>query len=115
MEVTKIQLPIISFSSYELLLKALRYYLYASTEFIIDAEITMGLCETIDYMEQSHKEVNAKIQLPTIYISSYQLMLNALKYYIVSSTEFIMDTELSTQICEMMNYMEKEQKEVKIQ
>lgn len=115
MEVTKIQLPIISFSSYELLLKALRYYLYASTQFIIDAEITMGLCETIDYMEQSHKEVNAKIQLPTIYISSYQLMLNALKYYIVSSTEFIMDTELSIQICELMNYMEKEQKEVKIQ
>lgn len=57
MEVTKIQLPTISFLSYEILLKALRYYLYSSTEFLIDADLTMGILEMIDYFEQSHQIV----------------------------------------------------------
>lgn len=57
MEVTKIQLPTISFASYQLLLKSLKYYMISSTEFLIDADLTMGLLEMIDYFEQSHKVV----------------------------------------------------------
>ncbi len=57
MEVTKVQLPKISFSSYQMLLKSLRYYMISSTEFAIDADLTMGLCEMIDYFEQSHQIV----------------------------------------------------------
>lgn len=41
METTKIQLPTISFESYQLLLKSLRYYMISSTEFLIDVDLTM--------------------------------------------------------------------------
>lgn len=57
MEVTKVQLPTISFSSYQVLLSALRYYMLSSTEFLIDADLTMGILEMIDYFEQSHQIV----------------------------------------------------------
>lgn len=57
METIKIQLPTISFASYQVLMKSLRYYMVSSTEFLIDADLTMGLCEMIDYFEQSHQKV----------------------------------------------------------
>ncbi len=114
MELIKIQLPVLAFSSYQLLWKALRYYLNASTEFVINDEITMGLCEMLDYIEETYQEVNSQIQLPKIAISSYQLILKALRYYIVSSSEFFIDTQLSIEIYNMIDYMEREHQEVEI-
>ena len=57
MDIIKIQLPTISFQSYQVLIKSLKYYMLSSTEFLIDTDLTMGLCEMIDYFEESHKEV----------------------------------------------------------
>jgi len=114
MEIKKIQLPEISFSCYQLILKALRYYLFSTTEFIIDADLTIGLCEMIDYFEQTYKEVNSKIQLPTIYDYSYQLLLNSLRYYITAIPEFTVDTNLVVKLYKLIDYIEMEQQEVKI-
>ncbi|MCI8637525.1 MAG: hypothetical protein HFJ36_06945 [Clostridia bacterium] len=57
MEIAKIQLPKISFSSYQLIIKSLKYYMNSSTEFLIDTDLTMGICEMIDYFEKSHQVV----------------------------------------------------------
>lgn len=110
---TKVQLPKINYSFYELILKSLRYYLYSCTEFVLDDIKIMGICEMIDYLEGTRKIENAEIQLPKMSHSSYQLIIQALKYYVKASTDLVIEPDISIQIFELLNSMEKEKQIVK--
>lgn len=55
MEEIKIKLPKLTFTQYQMLIRALKYYQVLSLEFVIDADLTTQIAETIDYIEQCKK------------------------------------------------------------
>lgn len=60
MEEFKVKLPTLTFSSYQMLIRALQYYQISSIEFATDGELVAKLYELIDYIENSSDMIKIK-------------------------------------------------------
>lgn len=110
METIRCQLPTLMISSYETLIKALKYYQVANNEFIQDEKFSAEIYIIINYIEENSeiikfKDMNFKYQLPTFTISTYFILIEALKFYRLSSVEFVDDTEILTDFYEMIDFI----------
>ena len=108
MEELKYELPKISSLSYKILIYALKFYRVSNVEFALDGELVARTYEVLDYIEMCSSKIEKdKYKLPKFNFSSYEIIINALRYYWISSVEFSEDKEIISQIYKMINYIEK--------
>lgn len=128
MDKIKCKIPPLMKESFDILIDSLKYYEFAHDKFLGNYEFSEKIYRILNHIQDNYEIKTdsqqipiTKYYLPSVSFSTYLLMIEAVKYYRISSIEFTYDVETLTDFFTLIDFMSSntkffiEEKELKEQ